>query len=830
MKPAVVSLFLLSAAVATAQTPAPPEVQALRNCAELSDRKQTDSAAAVGRTAESIYRRRISRNARDVDALVGLGRVLAQCILPAEGFMGQGTVSQEAMEVLENALDLAPTNWGARFVLASIAYRSPAFLGRGDIAAKHFDELLRQQGNRSLEPMYARVYEYRGMQLMRAGRTDSARALWTRGLSLFPKDSALAAIIARTNATPVRKDTVTEIPMMTITARAERAPTEPPVPPAREIGRGEILATAGGGADVFSAVQALPGATRMGEGSSVYTRGGDAGETATILNGSRVLSLSRFEGLNGGTFGALEPWVVKSMRYSTGAFSARHGNALSGIIDIETDGRPRERRTRVGLSLVQAAGTAWMPAGRKAGGWVSARVSQTGALLATHGRTAEFDGAPHSEEAIGSLIATPTPGTELRATAMIASDGSRRIVNAAGWRGPFSSDGDTRALMLSSRWQPAAALTLRGNMSAATRSSDFTFGILSRERDDRSLTARMDVEYALDELTFRVGAVEGAYDRRDRGVVPTSPSVAEGAPSRVLEDARSGASERGVYAETELTRGGSSLVLGVRGDRLPGEVAVTADPRAAIAHRAGNWTMRLAGGVFHQGRWRPEAAIPDAGTPSGTPGSARHLVTTLEHESHGRTARVEFYRKRYSDYSTFGAGPRIVATAVNGMDVLLDHRASGPLSGWIAYSLLSARSTLADRREIRSPFDVTHTASASTTATLGDWSLGLTGRYGTGAPTTPVIGTTGDANGFPQPAHGSPMSERLPHYARLDTRLMRHIRLPSVLVTSFAEVINVTGRRNVAGVTYDASYRNREYMHAFFASRTVVLGAELQFR
>ena len=32
------------------------------------------------------------------------------------------------------------------------------------------------------------------------------------------------------------------------------------------------------------------------------------------------------------------------------------------------------------------------------------------------------------------------------------------------------------------------------------------------------------------------------------------------------------------------------------------------------------------------------------------------------------------------------------------------------------------------------------------------------------------------------------------------------------------------------GVTWDASYRNREYMYAFFSQRTIVVGAEAQFR
>ena len=106
----------------------------------------------------------------------------------------------------------------------------------------------------------------------------------------------------------------------------------------------------------------------------------------------------------------------------------------------------------------------------------------------------------------------------------------------------------------------------------------------------------------------------------------------------------------------------------------------------------------------------------------------------------------------------------------------------------------------------------------------------MTGRYGTGAPTSLVIGTIGDANGFPVPVYGAPMSARLPNYGRLDMRVMRYFRMPTVLLTSFVETINLTNRKNVSGVTWDAAYRNRDYVHTFFSQRTLVVGAEAQFR
>jgi hypothetical protein len=74
------------------------------------------------------------------------------------------------------------------------------------------------------------------------------------------------------------------------------------------------------------------------------------------------------------------------------------------------------------------------------------------------------------------------------------------------------------------------------------------------------------------------------------------------------------------------------------------------------------------------------------------------------------------------------------------------------------------------------------------------------------------------------------MSERLPAYTRLDARVMRHIRMPGALLTTFVEVLNATNRANVATFTYDPTYTSREAVHTFFAKRTLVVGGEFMFQ
>lgn len=811
-----------------------PESRALQACLAHSTAGRRAEALTTGKTAEVMYRRRLATNPRDVEALVGTARVLSQCQLAGSPFAAQGDLSSTAMDLLEQALALQPDHWAARFVLASIAYGSPAFLGRASLAERHLDVLLLQQGDRTDEPRFAQVFEYRGVLFQRRGDLAQARRVWAQGAQLFPEHEGLRALLAATappTAPPALQPPTTSLETVHVEAVRSSPPTV--LPSTHHVPRMQVLMQAGGAADVLHAVQSQPGATRVGEGSDIYTRGGATAETALLMNGGRMFSLSRFEGLNGSLFSTIEPFVVRSVKYSSGGFSVRHGNALSGVLDIETDGKPRAGQARVGASLVQASGTARAPLGKRAGGWISGRFARTDALLATHGRGDEFAGAPRSDEVIASLITSPGVTTDVRLTALASQDDSRRRLDAAGWNGVFHSTGRAGTLQADGRWVSSRApLIVRMVATASGRRSTWDFGVLSRERHDASVSLRSDLEwFPSEEVVVRGGVERASLRRGDAGTLPLTPSVAPGAATRHLDGETERTTHLGGYAETELPLAGGKLLAGLRSDRLPGEDGVVIDPRLAWSRRVGGWVSRVAVGLFHQGSWAGEDAIPDGGTPGGHPTSARHIVAGLEREGTAGTVRVELFTKQYGRYREAGSGPRAVAGQARGLDLLLQRAEGSALSGWLSYSYLDATVRLENGQLARSPHDVTHTATASVTAAFGpDWSVGGTVRYGTGAPRTPILGGTMDDGGVLRPEYGAPMSERLPAYARADLRVMRFVRTPALLLTAFTEVINLSNRRNMAGITYDASYGSSRPVNSFFAHRTVVAGVEVQWR
>ena len=848
---------------------------AMSSCSAAAAARRHPEALADAKVAETVFRSRLALRPNEVRTLVGLARTLGACRIPSADLALAGELSAESIELLQRALEVEPNHWLARYMLALNYYRAPAFLGRSKDAARELDRLIAQQGERNDVREYARPYEYRGTLWLRSGWRDSAVVVWQRGHQLFPGDTALRARLglgaesaaathpvqpapqaapAPATAPPASQDAqvpATTAPATTapaaatgaavarsrietvrvVESRASAASVQPS-PSERQLTRSDVVMSAGGMADVLLAAQLQPGATRVGEGAELFTRGGDPAETPTFIDGGRILSVARFEGLSGSTFGALDPWVVKTARFSTGGFSVQRGNALSGVLDIETDGRPRSREWRAGVGLAQGGATARLPLGARTGAWGTVRGTHAGALLRTHGRAGEFTNAPYSLEAMGAFIAQPTLGNEYRAMGMMVRDASARVVDANGYSGAFDSRGTTHALILSSqhlgRTRP---VVVRSNVALSERHTEWSFGVLARERTERNGIARLSMEYAPGEwVTIRSGVEGGALSRADAGALPASPAVAPGSPTRPLASTDSSTTHVGGYAESEMVIGRYRVLAGARADQLPGESDVTVDPRISISTRFAGWTTRLSAGEFHQGRWRAEASIPDPGTPSGLPRQARHLVAGVEREG-AVSLKAEAFVKAYGEYAAFGAGPRVVDGTARGVDLIMQRQAGGRVTGWLGYSLLDSEVTLADGRSARSPYDVTHTASGSGTLRLArGTTLGSSIRFGTGRPVTPIVGAREAPDGRVEPVYGTPMSERLPAYSRWDARLTQYVPLRRSLLVTFVEVLNVLDRENVAGYVWDSAYHTRRSTNTFYSERTLMVGFELQSR
>jgi tetratricopeptide (TPR) repeat protein len=98
----------------------------------------------------------------------------------------------------DQALELDPRHWDARFSKAiSLAFWPPIF-GKQAGAVKNFETLMLQQeeAGGASQPQYAQTYQFLGNLYMQQGNSQKAREIWSRGLRFFPNDATLKESLA----------------------------------------------------------------------------------------------------------------------------------------------------------------------------------------------------------------------------------------------------------------------------------------------------------------------------------------------------------------------------------------------------------------------------------------------------------------------------------------------------------------------------------------------------------------------------------------------------------------------------------------------------------
>ena len=634
---------------------------ALAECIRLADdpsaqaRKQESKAAAE--RAEQAFRALVAAEPGSAAAHAGLGIARARCLIPHAGMASIMNVVESATHSLQSALELDPAHWEARFTLAMVYLNMPAFLNKTADAIRELEVLRAPDGSHD-RPHYALVWLRLGDAYRRTGRAADAQAAYAAGAKLFPANAELQQKAAESGApqgtttSPTAPPANASPPVYALSPlRVESAGAQ--LEEARSsasLTRMDVYMMPGGTGELQQTLQALPGVTRAGDGADLYVRGGDPEETPIFVNGGRMAFPGRWEGLNGTTMGVLDATVLSKAYFSTGAFSAKYGNALSGIVDVESQGRPAEASWRAGVNLVSLAGSAYRPLGERAGGWGTVMLTDVTLLARTQGQAHLYPDMPRSYQAVAGGSYLPGAALELKAVALVSGDESARVIDAGGYHGAFASQGSTQHGAVSARWlRPDGRAGVHASVAASRRSNGFSFGVLERDRSDRAFGARVDGDVVSRGGTRLRGGVElTRFEGRTAGRAPATPSVSPGSPVLELDGSGEQATYAGAYIEAERPLAGNLIaVAGVRADRLPEAGAISLDPRVALAYNTGAWTLRAGAGIFHQGSWRRRYQLPEAGAPSGIPTRSRHLVLGAERAGEP-SIKVEAYTKHYA--------------------------------------------------------------------------------------------------------------------------------------------------------------------------------------
>ncbi len=114
----------------------------------------------------------------------------------------------------------------------------------------------------------------------------------------------------------------------------------------------DIVTTAGSSGDIYAALQTLPGTQTAGESGRLFVRGGESDETQTYIDGVRVSQPYGASADNLPARGRFSPFLFSGISFSTGGYSAEFGEALSGVLLLNTEGEESKEKTDISIMTV----------------------------------------------------------------------------------------------------------------------------------------------------------------------------------------------------------------------------------------------------------------------------------------------------------------------------------------------------------------------------------------------------------------------------------------------------------------------------------------------
>jgi len=615
----------------------------------------------------------------------------------------------------------------------------------------------------------------------------------------------------------------------------------------------DVVTTPGAAADVFRAVQTFPGVSAVEKGSGLFVRGGNTSETVTLIDNATVTHPYKYESPTTSTFGTLPPFLVEGTSFSAGGFSAQYGNALSGVLDMTSQGYPDQRSFYGNISLAATSVGVDYPITDDLGVRFSGNRSFTGLLFRVNGSNNEFSRTPQSVESnLNVIYDYSDTGTFKLFNFLSTSRLGVRVEEPA-----FSSihRDETVNWMHNLYWtDELGAWRMEANVGATRHRSEQQFGNLRLEPRDDQYKLRVDARRSLsDAVTLRTGAEVVNLRTEIAGTVPSQPTNS-GSDPIPLDDESTGYRPGGYVEVKAKVAQRIAGRVGVRTDAHTLAGSAVVDPRASVRYLFSESTdLRLAWGLYHQ--------FPQANTLNETAAPemlgaqrAQHVIAGIEHKTDRLHLRLEGYYKAYEDLvvergpSTFTNEGRGWAA---GGDVFLKYGdfLDTPVYGRLAYSYLQSECRKPRRLGSRvvlesgpSPFEITHNVTAVINATVpgrlpsplgsGYLSGGLTIRHATGKPVTPVVDAVQAPDaGYFLPVEGPVGSDRLPPYQRIDAQVNYYVPLGSqnTNVVFYASVNNVLGRTNVLDYVYSLNYSSRtvqktNFERSFYFGVNVNLG------
>lgn len=602
----------------------------------------------------------------------------------------------------------------------------------------------------------------------------------------------------------------------------------------------DVYTTPGGAADLFQSLKTLPGVTPVSESAQLYVRGGDPIETITMIDQATMYHPYTFESAYGGLFSSLNTATIKGIFFSSGGFSAKYGNALSGVLDVETVDNPEQTNFNLGLSIANATIEARVPVTENLGFRLSARQTFTKPIFLLNGGGDRLTVTPVSSDISTIAVYKYSQTGKIKLSAFISHDKQGVDVDMPGYYTEFNGNSTNSFIALQNIDLLNSNIISKTSLSFNEYGNKWKLGILDLDQKDYNYKLRNDLEITLTkslrlnsgfEIEHRVSKFTGVIPAEDYDMRPE-------AGGKVI-DATLAGNRLGAYAEMEIINlmgiQNVTASLGIRGDYIPELKVNWFDPRLSIGYKLDDFTtVALGMGMFGQ-LPNPRLFSELDGNPNLKPMKAEHIILSFNKKiGDAEEMRIEAYYKNYKNlplentvlnYDNNGYG------FAKGIDFIFKSSNFFGIDGWFSYGIMDSKRKWMDFEDYtNSDYNISHNVSIVAKYSLSDsWQVGISCKFATGRPYTPVVNSIYHASqNVYEPVYGSKNSATYQPYKRVDLRVLYLFQLFGKYTgVLFLEGLNILNFRNLFGYSYSFDYTSKKEIESYFGRRMLVFGVNV---
>lgn len=573
----------------------------------------------------------------------------------------------------------------------------------------------------------------------------------------------------------------------------------------------DVYTTAGANGQISSALETLPGIQKVGESEGLFVRGGTGTETKFFMDGNLVNNYfgNSVPGIK--AMDRLNTSLFKGNVFSSGGYSAVYGQALSGVLALESIDLPERNAADFGISPIFASGGIQRVNQEKTHSYgISLGYSNLELMQKILKFNTDFEKAPNSFGGNGNFRIKTSRGGFIKYYG--SYDTSSMKLSSPNLDDETSSDkinqnGKNTFHSLSYR-EKFGRYTLNLGSSYTYNQNILHFSNVDQNgsspfnNDIDSKGNYFNAKALIERKLFKISAIRAGIELNTTKE-ETWVSIAQ-KNYEFRDDITS------LFAETDLGISNDlSLKIGARAENSSSINRWNFSPRFAMAYRISKeWTSSLAYGTFFQ---NPESRFF---TENYQPNYQRadHYIFQVQRAADGRSLRLETYYKKYQDLiKTTTDFYRPIAVNNNGSGYAKgvelfwrDKKSLKNIDYWVSYSYLDSKRDYLNYTESLFPnFAAKHTLSVVAKKFVTNWKTGfnISYNYNSGRPYYNFVTENGNTvlknQGFVKDYQAVNFSlNYLPNLGKKDARAF------TVLVLS---INNVLGTKNEFGYNFSSN-------------------------